>query len=355
MALEINKDRWDTIVIGAGQAGLAVSYYLKKAGIDHIVLDSNSRTGDTWRNRWDSLKLFTPAEHDSLPGLPFPAPRGTFPGKEEMASYLENYADKFKLPVAAGIKVKKLISKNSHMVLEHSGGVLSAEKVVVATGTNPVPNIPKFAKDIAPEINQIHSSQYKNPDSLPDSETLVVGCGTSGAEIAIELAGTRPVKISGKPTPHIPDAVLKYLGEPYWWFVSNIVTVKTPIGRKAKKSILKGGAPLIRISVKHLEKAGVERLPKVKGINNGLPVLENGRTVSVSNIVWATGYKPDFSWIDAGENIFDDKGWPVTQRGVPAVKNLFFAGMLFQYGLTSGLVGGVGRDAEFIVNKILGK
>jgi putative flavoprotein involved in K+ transport len=266
------------------------------------------------------------------------------PSKDELADYLEKYAEKFKLPVRLGEKVNRLYRTQSGFEITTDKGTLKCDKVIVATGTNPLPRIPEFAKDLDASVYQIHSSQYINPDSLPSGNVLVVGAGTSGVEIAIELAGSRHTLISGHPTFHIPDRVFRYAGKLYWWFISNILTVSTPIGRKAKESVIKGGGPLINVSVKDLIEAGVEQVPRVAGVDSGQPKLEDGRVVNISSIVWATGFKPDFSWID---------GWPVTKRGVSTeVKGMYFIGMLFQYSLTSGLVGGVGRDAAFIAEHI---
>jgi putative flavoprotein involved in K+ transport len=274
------------------------------------------------------------------------------PSKDEMADYLEKYAEKFKLPVRLGEKVNRLYRTQSGFEITTDKGTLKCDKVIVATGTNPLPRIPEFAKDLDASIYQIHSSQYINPDSLPPGNVLVVGAGTSGVEIAIELARSRHTLISGHPTFHIPKPVFRYAGKLYWWFVSNILTVRTPIGRKAKKSIIKGGGPLVNVSVEDLVEAGVEQVPRVAGVDSGQPKLEDGRVVTMSSIVWATGFKPDFSWIDL--KVTDEKnGWPKTKRGVSTeVKGMYFIGMLFQYSLTSGLVGGVGRDAAFIVEHI---
>ncbi len=346
------KMNWSTIIIGAGQAGLAAGYHLLKAGEDFVIIDSAKNVGDSWRKRWDSLRLFTPSQYDRLPGFAFPASRGIMPSKDEMADYLEKYAEKFKLPVRLGEKVNHLSKKQSGFEITTTKGILKCVHVIVATGTNPLPRIPEFANDLNKNVHQIHSSQYLNPDSLPSGSVLVVGAGTSGVEIAIELAGSRHTLISGHPTFHIPDPILRYAGRLYWWFASNVLTVRTPIGRKAKKSILKGGGPLVNVSVKDLIAAGVEQVPRVSGVETGQPKLENGRVVTVSSIVWATGFKPDFSWIDL--KVTDEKnGWPLTKRGVSTeIKGMYFIGMLFQYGLTSGLVGGVGRDAAFIVKHI---
>jgi putative flavoprotein involved in K+ transport len=346
------KANWGTIIIGAGQAGLAAGYHLSKAGEDFVIIDGAKNIGDSWHNRWDSLHLFTPAQYDGLPGFAFPASRNTMPAKDEVADYFEKYAEKFKLPVCMGEKVNYLSAVQPGFELTTDKGILKCDKVIIATGTNQKPRIPEFAKDLDDNIKQIHSSQYFNPDYLPKGSVLVVGAGTSGVEIAIELAKSRHTLISGHPTFHIPDQVFRYAGRLYWWFASNILTVKTPIGRKARESIIKGGGPLINVSVKDLVAAGVEQVPRMTGIESGQPKLEDGRIVNVSSIVWATGFKPDFSWI--GLKVTDEKnGWPITKRGVSTeVKGMYFIGMLFQYGLTSGLIGGVGRDAAFIVKHI---
>jgi putative flavoprotein involved in K+ transport len=354
MNAEVNfvKDTWKTIIIGAGQAGLAAGYYLQKTGEDFLIIDSAKRVGDSWRQRWDTLRLFTPSQYDGLPGFPFPAPKDTFPSKDEIADYIEKYADKFELPVQLNEKVLRLGRGSSGFEITTSKRVLKADNVIVATGTNPCPKIPVFAGYLDRNIFQIHSSQYTNPNSLPPGKILVVGAGTSGVEIAIELAGSRQTMLAGVPTFHVPDPVFKYAGRFYWWFVSHILTVKTPLGRKARQGILKGGGPLIRVSVKDVLSAHVELVSRVAGVENGFPKLEDGRVINAASIVWATGYKPDFSWI--GLDITDkENGWPVTKMGVSEhIPGMYFMGMIFQYGLTSGLVGGVGRDAAYIVRQI---
>ena len=340
----------NTIVIGAGQAGLATGYYLMKSGIDFLILDGNGRVGDTWRERWDSLRLFTPAQFDSLPGYPFPSPRRSFPAKDEVADYLEAYTARFSLPVRTGVKVSQLRWDDRFYEIVTSEGNYTCERVVVATGTNPKPCIPDFAGELDPSIHQLHSSTYRNPESLPAGDVLVVGAGTSGTEIAIELAKSRSTKLSGNPTFHIPDFIFRYVGSLYWWFANNLITVSTPIGLKAQKQIRGHGAPLINISVKDVDASGVMRFPRLSGVKNGLPVTDDGRELHVDVIIWCTGFKPDFSWITF--DVTGESGWPLTNRGVSSLKGLYFVGMLFQYGLTSGLIGGVGRDAAYVVKHL---
>lgn len=349
--MELENKHWHTVIIGAGQAGLATGYFLKRMNKEFIILDKHNNIGDSWRKRWDSLSLFTPSQYNGLPGMPFPGPKNSFPDKNQLADYLKSYASENSLPVHSGVTVDSLSHNESHFEIESSEGKIVCDRVVVATGTNPSPRIPAFASDLSPDILQIHSSQYLNPGSLPAGDVLVVGAGTSGVEIALEVSKTHRTYISGNPTFHIPDKLFKYAGGLFWWFIRNIVTNRTPIGRKAKSHILRGGAPLIRVSAAELDTAGIKRLPKVSGIKNGHIQLEDEEVIKVSTVVWCTGFKPDFSWI--GMEVSNGTGWPLTDRGISSlIKGLYFIGMPFQFGLTSGLVGGVGRDARYITSHI---
>ena len=354
MLNNIEKNKWNTVIIGAGQAGLATGYYLSKKNIDFIIIDKCSKIGDSWRKRWDSLQLFTPSQYDGLPGLKFSMPKDSFPTNDEMADYLEKYVKEFSLLVKFNTEIFEISKITDDFEIVTSNGMIIAKNLVIATGTNQIGKIPEFTQNLNKDIFQIHSSQYKNPQSLPNGKTLVVGAGTSGVEIAIELSKSRETFISGKPTPHIPDPIFRYAGGAYWWFISNILTTNTPIGKKVKGKILKEGAPLIRVSFNELKSAGVKPLPRVIGVQDGLPKLQNGEVISVSSIVWSTGYKPDFSWLNL--DAIDKSGWPDAQRGISnKINGLYFVGMLFQFGLTSGLVGGVGRDAAFVVEQIIKK
>ena len=349
---KLERYNWGTIIIGAGQAGLAAGYYLKNLNEDFLIIDGDDSIGDSWRRRWDSLRLFTPSQFNGLPGLPFPASRGAFPTKDEVADYLGIYANKFKLPVQMGVKVLGLLKTSFYYEITTSVGKIICERVVIASGNYALPRIPEFAKKLDNNIRQIHSSQYTNPGLLPDGKILVVGAGSSGVQIAIDIAKSRPTMIAGKFTTKIPDAIFRYFGDPYWWFISNVMTINTPLGRKAKAAFMKGGgAPLINVSPQDVMNAGIEHLPRVTGEKDGKPVLEDGEIISPSAIIWCTGFKPDFLWID--HKVTDEKGYLLGERGISSVLDgLYFVGMLFQFAMNSHLIGGVGKDAAFIAKHI---
>ncbi|WP_427172264.1 flavin-containing monooxygenase [Arthrobacter sp. 92] len=353
-----DAEQFDALVIGAGQAGLAAGYHLAATGLRFAILEGAGRVGDQWRSRWDSLRLFTPAQHDGLPGLPFPAPKDTYPAKEEMAAYLEGYAEHFNLPLRTGVHVTSVRRMADGFEVATGSGALRARNVVVAAGANALPRIPAAAHELEPGIHQLHSSQYRRPADIPEGDVLVVGAGTSGVQIALELAATHRTFIAGRPTPHIPDPLLRYAGGAYWRLIDSVLTTDTPPGRKVAANFHKRGAPLIRISVKDLDRAGVVRLPRLTGTRDGRPAFDVGpaadaQTPGVRTVIWATGYTPSLNWIEGLP--VTEWGWPVSRRGVvPELPGLYFVGMPFQYALTSGLIGGVGRDAAFVVGQLRG-
>lgn len=347
----------DTIVIGGGQAGLAAGYYLSKMKREFIILDAHEQTGDAWRRRWASLRLFTPAWLNGLPGMPFPGKPGHFATKDEVADYLRAYHKKFDLPVRHNCKVLRVTKKAEKFEVVTREGSLFADNVIVATGGYQQPKIPAFAGDIDPAVHQIHSLAYRNPPALPDGDVLVVGAGTSGLQIALDIRSSqRSVYIAGSPTTHIPDFVFRYFARPFVWFASHVLTMKTPMGRKASEAIKTEGkgAPLINVSMKDIYQAGIRHVTRIVGVRDGSPVAENGVTLAVSSIIWATGYSPSYSWIDI-PGCLDGQGYPATRRGISsAVEGLFFVGSTFQYSLTSTWMGGVGRDAEFVCRALAG-
>ena len=349
-------ERIETVIVGGGQAGLAVGRELAGRGQQFVILDANERVGDSWRRRWDSLRLFTPARYDGLPGWRFPAPGWSFPTKDEMADYLEAYATRFDLPVRTGVSVERISRRGERFVVAAGDERFDADRVIVASGAHRIPRIPAFASELDPRIVQLHSSEYRSPSQLQEGGVLVVGVGNSGAEIAFELARTRPTWLAGKQAGEVPVRhgslparfvlpVIRFLGH-------HVLTVRTPIGRKIGPKFAVKATPLIRVKSKDLASAGVERVPRVVGALDGLPVLEDERTLAeVTNVVWCTGYRQDFSWIDLP--VFGENGQPVHDRGVArSIPGLYFVGLRFLYSASSDVLPGVGRDAARIAKHV---
>ena len=354
----LKVEEFDSIVIGGGQAGLAVGYYLKKDGRSFVILDANEQIGGSWRTRtWNSLRLFTPARYDGLPGWPFPAPGWSYPTARETADYLEAYAARFDLPVRTGMAVTRLAKDGDRYVVECGERRFAADRVVVATGFYGKPSVPDFASELDPRIVQMHSSDYKDSSQLNPGGVLLVGAGNSGADIGMEVSATHRTWLSGRDKGQVPfriESPLRRLVVPILWFVaSHVLTVKTPIGRKVRPHVLEDGAPLIRVKSQDLLAAGVERVAKAVGVRDGLPVLEDGRVMDVANVIWCTGFRQDFSWIEVP--VFGEDNEPVHERGVASERGLYFVGLDFLYSFTSENVGGVRRDARHIAKHIASK
>ncbi len=352
MNVSSSKQRFDTVVVGGGQAGLAVGYYLARQGRDFVILDANDRIGASWRKRWDRLQLFTPARYSSLPGMPFPAPADAFLTKDEVADYLEAYAARFHLPVWLDAVVDTLSREADRYLLTMGGHRLEAEHVVVATGAFQHPKVPAFAGRLDPAIAQVHSNEYCHPTQLQQGAALIVGAGNSGAEIALEVAQTRRTWLAGRDTGRLPKTYPPLVLQLYWWLIHQALNADNKMGRRFKEVTGKKGAPLVGISQKDFERARVEHVPRVVGVQEGKPVLQDGSVLSVANVIWCTGFAPDFRWIDLP--VFGSDGYPVHYRGVvDGEPGLYFLGLPFQYTLTSSLIGGVGRDARYIAEQIV--
>lgn len=339
-------EHFDVLVIGGGQAGLAAGYHLSKAGLNYVIVDDGARVGDAWRRRWDSLRLFTPARIDGLPGAPFPAPPGATVTKDEAADYLESYAKRFGLPVRLYVRVRSLDRDGDAFVTDAG---LSADNVVVATGSYGTPRIPSFASELDPGIVQMHSTQYRNPAQLK-GDVLVVGAGNSGAEIALDAARAKHrTWLSGRPTGKMPYPIM--FSPPIYWLAMRVLTLQTPVGRRAAAAVYTQGQPLVRISPEELLAAGVERMPRVAGVDGGKPRLEDGRVLDAGSVVWSTGFDHTYPWIKLP--ITDEAGHVMHDRGVVTSQpGLYFLGLPFQYRISSSLIAGVGDDARYVVEKI---
>ena len=357
-----DPERIQTVVIGAGQSGLSVGYHLSRAGLPFVILEANQRVGDTWRKRWDSLRLFTPAVYDSLVGMPFPAPSRSFPTKDAMADYLEAYARHFKLPVRTGVSVTRVSRRGRGFLVEAGDVRIEAEQVVCAMANYQHRRIPSFAGELDPHITQLHSSDYRNPAQLATGGVLVVGAGNSGAEIALESARNgHPTWMSGRDTGFIPFRIEsvpgKYVFMPLLlrFVFHRLLTLKTPMGRKASPAGKPArSAPLIRTRPTDLQGAGVTRAPRTVGVKNGLPLLDDGSTLDVSNVVWCTGFHPGFSWIDLP--VFGPTGAPMHDRGIVAKEpGLYFVGLHFLFAMSSTMIHGAARDSEYVAKAIIAR
>jgi putative flavoprotein involved in K+ transport len=349
-----------TVIIGGGQAGLSAGYHLSKAGREFVILDSYERVGDNWRCHWDSLRLYSPARAAGLPGMRFPGKSSAYPTKDEMADFLETYRTTFDLPVRGGVRVARVSRDGEgYLVTCTDGSSYACENVIIATGTfGRNPSVPGFAGELSPEIRQLHSSDYKRPEQLRPGAVLVVGASHSGGDIAFEAGQAgHPVVLSGPIHGEVPFRLEKRAAKrifPVLFFVANhVLTLRTPIGRKIRPEVRAHGGPLIRVKKADLAGAGVEMTPaRTVGVRDGQPVLEGDRVLDVMNVVWCTGFRQDFSWIDLP--VTGDDGWPMEKRGVvETAPGLYFVGLAFQYAFSSMLVGGAGRDAEFVVKHLV--
>jgi putative flavoprotein involved in K+ transport len=349
-------EQFQTVVIGGGQAGLGTGYYLGRQGGSFVILDAGERVGDSWRGRWPSLRLYSPARLDGLPGLRFPAPPHSWPTTNEFADYLEAYARRFDLPVRTQVRVDRLYKRGDRFVVTAGEQRFEADNVVVATGGMQAPVVPEFADELDPRITQLHSLEYRGPEQLQEGPVLVVGAAHSGSDIAFELASTHETVLVGRDTGQIPlplESRRMRLAWPVMKFMATrVLTVDTPMGRKMRPKIRAQGGPLLRHKTPDLLAAGVERLfVRMAGVDDGLPVLEDGRVLDVSNVIWCTGFRPDYSWIDLPLD-YDD-GYPRQYRGAAAsVPGLYFVGMIFLHSFSSMLIVGAGRDAKQVANQI---
>lgn len=336
-----------TVVIGAGQAGLAVGYRLARRGQDFLILDAADAVGATWRDRWDSLQLFTPAGFTHLPGLDFPAGSREYPTKDAVADYLAVYAEHFTLPVQLRTRVDAVHRGGEHLVVTAGRHCWRARSVILASGAHSRPVIPALARNLDPGILQLNSLDYRRPAQLPTGPVLVVGAGNSGAEIALDLANypavDRPVLLAGRDIGHTPN-----LGP---WTYPMMQRLGRAGAALAERALHGGGDPLGRVRPGQLEAAGVQRVPRIVDAQGGVPVLADGCTITATSVVWCTGLRPDYGWIHLDAL---DGASQLRHRGgvVSSEPGLYAVGLPWQRAITSHLVGGVGADAQHIVDHL---
>jgi putative flavoprotein involved in K+ transport len=349
----------ETVIIGAGQAGLSTAYQLTRRGHECLVLDANERIGDNWRAQWDTLRLYTPAKYDGLPGMRFPKDRWDYPQKDEVADFLETYARKFDLPVQLATRVESLEpTPDGRYTLDLGTATITCDNVVVATGSfGRTPHVPAFADGLDASIRQIHSSQYRRPSQLQDGTVLVVGASHSGMDIAYEVALTHRTVLSGRDCGQIPVRLgtrqARLVLPVVVFMFRHVLTRRTPMGRKEMDEVRFHGGPALRVKAADLAERGVERTTeRVTGVVDGLPVLADGTVVEARNVVWCTGFQQAFDWIKLP--ILDDRGWPVEYRGVvETAPGLFFCGLSFQFGFSSMIFAGIGRDSDHVACKVI--
>ncbi len=339
----MNSEHHDVIVIGGGQAGLAIGYHLAQEGRRFTILDAGTAPAAAWRSRWDSLRLFTPVRYDSLPGLSFPGDPDHYPTRDEVVAYLTDYARHFELPVELDSRVTALHAADGGYRIELADRTLHADQVVVATGPFQTPRRPAMARRLAGDVVQMHSADYRRPDDVPAGRVLVVGGGNTGFQIADELAASREVHlaIGTRQTP-LPQQIL---GRDLFRFLTASrlmnATADSRIGRR-----MKDRETLIGSSPRAARKAGIVVHPRATAATGSTVTFADGADLEVNAVIWATGFDRDHAWIHAP--VFDDEGGIAHRRGVTASPGLYFLGMPWQHTRGSALLGWVKHDAAQI-------
>ena len=339
-----------TVIIGGGQAGLVMGYHLQRAGEPFVIIEAGARVGDSWRARWDSLRLFSIPRYASLPGWPIRT--DSFPTRDEMADYLEAYAEHFDLPVRTGTRVERLTRTDNEFLLETSAGTLRAGRVIVASGAYQTPRIPAFADELDPAITQLHSSRYRNAGQLLDGSVLIVGAANSGADLALESTGAgHPTWLAGQHPGQVPFRIeskrAKVLIPIVMFVFRRVLTIDTPIGRKARAAIHGHGINLVRVKLADLDAAGVRRVGRIEGMRDGRPVTVDGEVLEPRTVVWCTGFRPDYGWIDLP--VTDAAGEIRHERGVSVEPDLYFIGLEFQFSAASPTIQGLDQDARYLM------
>jgi putative flavoprotein involved in K+ transport len=341
---------YDVIIIGAGQAGLSMGYHLKKNNLSFLILDSGKGVGEVWRERYDSLVLFTTRSYSALPGLQFEGEQNDYPTKDEVADYLSYYAKKFSLPVQLNTTVQRMLKAENGFSIRTNNGELTARQVVVATGPFQTPFIPKVSEHLSDDVYQIHSSQYRNPKQLKKGSALVVGGGNSGAQIAVELSKERDVYLSvGHKMKFFPQVFGKK--NIFWWF-EKLGLLHADVNSKVGRFLRRQSDPIFGLELKTLIKQGKVILkPRTISIENDKFLFEDVSQIKVNNVIWSTGFKSDYRWIDIPD-VFNEKGFPIHDRGITSIEGLYFLGLPWQYRRGSGLLYGVGEDAAYLARNI---
>lgn len=341
----------DVLVVGAGQAGLAMGYHLRKTPLRFLIVDGASRVGDSWRHRYDSLTLFTPRSISALPGLTLKGDPQGYASRDEFAEYLETYARHFDFPIETNAGIQSLQRVNGHfLATRFNGQQIEAQIVVLANGGFQKPIVPSISKNLSDAVKQFSAESYRNPSQIPAGTVAVIGDGTTGRDIAVELSATHMVMLAtGKPRRLMPERIL---GISMWWWLEKLGFLTAPtdsfIGRKMRAM---DAFPNRERDSPALERRGIKIMPKVVQAQGDTVTFANGASVSVNSVVWAMGYRDDSDWVAIPE-VKDAQGNFIHQRGISPLKNLYFIGRPWQTSRASAIIHGVGRDAERIVGAI---
>jgi putative flavoprotein involved in K+ transport len=341
--------RYEVAVVGAGQAGLACGYFLARQGRPFVILERADDVAQAWRERWDSLTLFTPRRYSALPGLPLPGDPEGYPTRDDVIAYLEHYAERFELPVEHNSEVNAVEhGDDGRFRIEVEGRTIVVDQVVVATGPFQTPYVPGLAERLDGDLFQTHAVGYRQPHQVPKGQVLVVGGGNTGFQIAKELATTHEVVVSiGSRQKPLPQRLLGR--DLFWWLTKTRLLNKTVESRLGRK--LSTRDTLIGSSPRELgRKYGVELKPRAIEAKGRTVRFQDDGEVDVDAVIWATGYRPDYSWIKLP--VFDDEGRVRQRRGVTNVPGLYFLGLTWQYTRGSALIGWVKDDARYLVGRI---
>lgn len=339
------------LVIGAGQAGLAAGYHLRRAGLSYIIVDGSNRVGDVWRNRYDSLTLFTTRQFSVLPGMQIPGNRDGYADRDEFAEYLESYVRHFELPVKLGAHVSRLAkSADGFEAMLSNGDIISATEVIIATGAFQVPIVPPISAEMGYEVLQLTAATFRNCNQLPDGPVLVVGDGASGRDIAIESRKRQPVLLSvGKPRKLLPEHIL---GKSIWWWLNLVGALEAPATSFRGRMVRKTDAfPDRNLRDEVLQKRGIRLMSRLVGAEADVVKFSDGKVVQIRTVIWAVGYRDETDWVDI-KGAVDAKTGFLHTEGVSPVKGLYFVGRPWQRNRSSALIMGAGPDAASVIRKL---
>ncbi|WP_339259445.1 NAD(P)/FAD-dependent oxidoreductase [Paenibacillus sp. FSL R5-0713] len=344
---------YDALVIGAGQAGLAAGYYLQRSGLTFVIVDAASSVGESWRKRYDSLRLFTPRMYDGLPGMPLGGNENDLPSKDEIADYFESYAKQMHLPIKLNCLISRLSKQDEVYYAETNDGIIEARNIIVATGPFQTPNVPPFAKSFSENIVQLHSSEYRNSSQLHPGTTVVVGGGNSGAQIAVELAADEQQTVYISIARNFTFRPLHIMKRSIFWYFEKLGIVRAGADRRVGRWLRNQPEYVYGYELKELMSQGkVNVRPRAVNAIDDRILYEDGSETQIDNMIWATGFKRNDSWIDI-HTAFDSKGEMIHERGVSPVAGLYYVGLPWQTSRGSALLGWVKYDAQKIISHVI--